>query len=139
MTTIIKNAEDLKQAVAQAEARFAHQPTPQYPEDYTQRELYQQFKGAMREMAIIRSQHLLTHGGIMPDFGCDTAVSTYLEVLAALDYAEDIMSFNCDDYAYDNVDRPFAKIRRVLEARITAGVEDARKTWAKREELNQNQ
>lgn len=136
MTTLIKSPEDLKQLVEEAEDKFARQPTPQYPQDYTKRDLYQQFKISIENHCqTIRAQHQHTHGAILPDFGCDAANSTYLEVLAALDYAEDIMSFNCDDYAYDNVDKPFAKIREVLEARITSGVKSAETHWTQRKKV----
>ena len=132
--TLIKTKEDLKQAVSEAEAKFATQPTPQYPKDYRDRELYGLFNTVLsKEMSNIRFQHQHKHGGILPDFGCDAANSTYLEVLAALDYAEDIMSFNCDDYAYEDLDKPFAEIRAVLEQRIARGVISAKMQWAKRD------
>ena len=134
MTEVIKSQQDLKQAVSEAEAKFATMPTPQYPEDYRDRELYGLFSTVLsKEMANIRFQHQHTHGGILPDFGCDAANSNYLEVLAALDYAEDIMSFNCDDYVYEDVDKPFAKIREVLEQRIARGVISAKLQWDKRD------
>ena len=133
MTQVIGSQQDLKQAVSEAEAKFATMPTPQYPEDYRDRELYGLFNTVLsKEMANIRFQHQHKHGGILPDFGCDAANSNYLEVLAALDYAEDIMSFNCDDYAYEDLDKPFAKIRAVLEKRIVNGVRSAKTQWDKR-------
>ena len=134
MTEVIKSQQDLKQAVSEAEAKFATMPTPQYPKDYRDRELYGLFSTVLsKEMANIRFQHQHKHGSILPDFGCDAANSNYLEVLAALDYAEDIMSFNCDDYAYEDVDKPFAKIREVLEQRIARGVISAKIKWDKRD------
>lgn len=101
----------------------SHTPTkPHYLEDYRDRTLYKQFYDTInREMLTTRHQHHHTHPGVITDAKSDTAVSTYLEVLAALDYCEDIMSLNCDDYVSYELDKRFAVLRKSMQKRIDAG------------------
>ena len=132
---IINSTEDLKEIMSKGEQRFSKMDTPEYPKDYEERELYKEYSTVIRsEFPALRGEHHRQHGGLLPDFGCDTANSTYLEVLAALDYAEDIMSMNCDDYSYNDHDKDFDNIRNSLLNRINAGIKSSAVTWQKRKE-----
>ena len=94
-----------------------------YPRDYTDRQLYKQmYDKAQSHIMGIQQSMLKKFGGKLPDSGCDAYNSRYLAVLAALDIAEDICEMNCDDYAYENLDLKFNKIRKVMNERIVNNV-----------------
>tara|TARA_R100000734_G_C3222754_1_gene33646 strand:- start:63 stop:431 length:369 start_codon:yes stop_codon:yes gene_type:complete len=104
---------------------------PNYPKDYTQRQLYKKMYDDART-TIIDNLHSTTGKivrGRLPDMGCDAAVSRYISVLACLDLAETLCEQNCDDYAYEDLDLKFNKIRKVMNTRIEAGIKDAEKSW----------
>jgi|LUMM01.1.fsa_nt_gb hypothetical protein len=102
-----------------------------YTKDYTQREFYKTLKDNIEYNVTAETQKLGPQGGLVPDFGCDKVNLPYLITLALIDQAEDFCSFNCDDYAYDDLDKDFAHIREVMNKRILANVESANRQYSK--------
>jgi len=132
MITKIKTAEQLKQFTEQEKKKFADMVKPSYPTDYRERELYKQFKTEIESATqLVRNTHHSQQiSPMVPDFGCDTANATYLQVLALLDECDSICGFNCDDYPYENLGEAFEKIRNTMKKRIDAGLQSTEKQWA---------